>query len=324
VKEKQKLAIDIFSEWLRRQGHQVYRSDSSYWVDRGPRVYQAFPYHWLIHPSEEELLTFLKDHKAIGLRYSTSLNSQTGCISYHAVFDKMCYSFDDLGKWARKNVRKGLKNCEIEAVSFEHLAEEGWQLQVDTLNRQGRKLKATEEDWRQRCSAAADLHGFEAWGALVQGRLAASVITYLMGDCCYMLYQQCHRDFLAMHINNALSFKVTQTLLHRQEVNSFLYGLHSLDAPASVDEFKFRMGYTAKPVRQRVVFHPWFSPVIIRSSYATVKKLSTLFQGHPILTKSEGLLRFYLQGNQPLNEQNWPNCLVNQRSEIINHQFNMI
>lgn len=321
MNKEQELAIDIFAEWLRRQGHHVCRTASSHWFNQGPRVYQAFPYHWLIHPSEEELFKFIIDHKAIGLRYSTSLNSQVGSISYHAVYEKPHYIFDDLGKWARKNVRRGLKNCKIEAVSFERLAEEGWQLQVDTLNRQGRRLKVAEEDWRQRCLAAADLPGFEAWGALVQGRLAASVITYRMGDCCYMLYQQCHRDYLAAHVNNALSFEVTRTMIGRQEVRSILYGLHSLDAPESVDEFKFRMGYRARPVRQRVVFHPWLSPVIIKASYVAVKQLSPLFRGNPILAKTEGMLRFYLQGNRPLTDQDWPNCLVAQRAEIIENNL---
>ena len=51
---------EIFAEWLRRQGHSVVRTTSSYWYDKSSRVYQAFPYHWIIQPTEEELINFYK------------------------------------------------------------------------------------------------------------------------------------------------------------------------------------------------------------------------------------------------------------------------
>jgi len=38
--------IEIFAEWLRHQGHQIHKTQHSYWYDQGPCVYQAFPYHW--------------------------------------------------------------------------------------------------------------------------------------------------------------------------------------------------------------------------------------------------------------------------------------
>jgi hypothetical protein len=89
-------------------------------------------------------------------------------------------------------------------------------------------------------------------------------------------------------------------------VRSILYGLHSLDAPPSVDEFKFRMGYTAKAVRQRVVFHPWLRPAFNPLSHAAVRGLRKWLPGSPLLAKAEGMLRFYLQGRLPLELQQAP------------------
>ncbi|MBU4356028.1 MAG: hypothetical protein KJ822_11870 [Proteobacteria bacterium] len=300
---------EIFAEWLKKQGQRVLRTDSSYWVDCGFRVFQAFPYHWLIQPGEKELSGLLKSHHVIGLRYSTPLESPEGCLSYHAVYESNSYDFDNLGKWGRKNVRRGLKNCHIEPISFKLLAEEGWRIQLDTLDRQGRKVNTPYSHWAQLCLSAADLPGFTAWGAIVEGLLAASVITFQMQDCCYMLYQQCLREYLTAHVNNALSFVVTQTMVSRPGVKSILYGLHSLDAPASVDEFKFRMGYTPKPVRQRVVFHPCLKPVFNRYSHAAVQRFLARRPGDPILAKAEGMMRFYLEGKRPLAEQQKPECL---------------
>ena len=306
---------EVFAEWLRRQGRHVIRTESSYWFDQGPRVYQAFPYHWVIQPPENELLQFLRQTPAMGLRYSTSLDFPIGHISYHAVYEGNSYGFESLGKWARKNVRRGLKNCSVEPISFERLFEDGWLLQRDTLDRQGRELNLTKDIWHKICFSAKDLPGFEAWGALIDGGLAASVITFLMDDCIYMLYQQCYREYLTEHVNNALSFVVTQSMISRSEVRSILYGLHSLDAPPSVDEFKFRMGYTAKPVRQRVVFNPWLKPFFNRGSYALIRGLRNFWPGNPTLAKAEGMFRFYLEGRRPLNQQTWPEVLTKSQSE---------
>jgi len=310
------MSPEVFAEWLRRQGHHVIRTASSYWFNQGPRVYQAFPYHWIIQPTETELLQFLRQTAAMGLRYSTSLDFPTGHISYHAIYEGNSYGFDSLGKWARKNVRRGLKNCSVEPISLERLSEDGWLLQRDTLDRQGRRLNLTKDKWETICSSAKDLPGFEAWGALCDGRLAASVITFLMDDCIYMLYQQCYREYLTEHVNNALSFVVTQTVTGRPQVRSILYGLHSLDAPANVDEFKFRMGYTAKAVRQRVVFHPRLTPFFNNATYKFVRLLSRLRPGDPVLAKAEGMFRFYLEGQRPLNQQTWPEVLTQPNSEV--------
>ena len=317
LNHEQKFAIDTFAEWLRRRGYHVFRTDSSYWVNFGPRVYQAFPYHWVIRPSQEELEQVFHRHKALALRYSTFLTEPTGCISYHAIYDEPSYHLEKLGKWARKNIRRGLKNCTVEPVSFKQLANGGWELQKDTLARQKRRLNSTHESWPRLCLQASDLPGFEAWGALVNGKLAASVITYKMADCCYMLYQQCHRDFLAAHVNNALSFEVTRIMTGRQDINNILYGLHSLDAPPSVDEFKFRMGYKAKPVRQRVVFHPWLAPLFGKNVHAVVRNFLRCCPSNVTLAKAEGLIRFYLEGKRPLTQQNWPECLADQKAQLI-------
>jgi len=308
---------DIFAEWFRRQGYRVVRTPSSYWYEVSPRVYQAFPYHWVMQPPEDELSRFLRQNRAIGLRYSTSVDRPLGCISYHAVYDQPSYTLDGLDRRSRQNIRSGLKNCRVELISFERLAKDGWSLEKDTLDRQGRHVNLKEETWRQRCMAAADLPGFEAWGALVDGRLAASLLTFQMEDCCEMISQQCHRDYLRERVNNALSFVVTQTMVSRTNIRSIFYALHSLDAPASVDEFKFRMGYTTKPVRQRVVFHPWLALFFNRASHATVKQLLRRYPGHPTLAKAEGMLRFYLEGKRPLNEQNWPECLNHRKKELL-------
>jgi hypothetical protein len=302
---------ESFAEWLRRQGHDVVRTATCYWYDKGPRVYEAFPSHWVISPTEDELTELLRQKRAIGLRYSTSLNAHLGCISYHAVYERPTYDFGDLGARTRSHVRRGLRNSSVEPISFQLLAEHGWALYCDTLDRQGRRLDRTRENWRNLCLAASDLPGFEAWGALIKGHLVASIIAFRLDDCYHLLYQQCDRDFLRDKVNNALSFVVTKTMVGRPGIRSVFYGFHSLDAPPSVDEFKFLMGYAAKPVRQRVVFHPQLSPLFNRATHRLVSWVKTLRPDSNSISKAEGMIRFYLEGRRPMQEQRLPQPLRN-------------
>jgi hypothetical protein len=92
------------------------------------------------------------------------------------------------------------------------------------------------------------------------------------------------------------------------------YGLHSLDAPPSVDQFKFRMGYRARPVKQSVIFHPSVRPLINCVTHALVRAGLRLRPGNYILSKAEGMLRFHLQGRLPLSQQTLPAPLARSES----------
>lgn len=298
--------VEIFAEWLRGIGHRVIQSDTSYWYDQGPSVFQAFPYHWEICPTENELSKLFSEYHAVGLRYSTPLRSAYGAISYHTIMNKSTYQIDDLGKKTRKNIRRGLKTSVVMPISFSLLSEDGWSVRQDTLDRQGRSIKRDQAQWRRRCLKAGDLPGFEAWGAFIEKQLAAALITFQMDDTCYILEQYSVRKFLPENVNNAISYTVTKEMIAREPIQSIFYGLHSLDAPASLDQFKFHMGYSAKPVRQRVVFHPRLKPIFNKATHALLKHAHNLKPGSPFLAKTEGMVRFFLQGMKPIDEQPLP------------------
>jgi len=310
---------EVFAEWFRLQGHRVIRTPSSYWCEIGPRVYQAFPYHWLIDPQDGEPYQLLSENKAIGLRYSTSSGALQGKISYHAVYEDDSYDLSALSTKMRTKVRRGLKYVNVKPIPVERLATEGWTLRSETSVRQGRVGAESPAWWHRLCLSAEDLPGFEAWGAIHEGQLVAALLAFTCDDTCSILYQQSATEYLRYKINNALTYAFTLEALGRSGISQIFYGLHSLDAPSSVDEFKFHMGYTAKPVRQRVVFHPWLTPVFNSASHAVVMQLLRWRPGQPTLAKTEGMIRFYLEGKRPLNEQNWPECLTYRKRELLKH-----
>lgn len=300
---------EVFAEWLRRQGHRVERTASTWWYEASPHVYQAFPFHWVIRPAEEELTEFLRRRRALALRYSTPLDAPAGRVSYHVTCDDRGYGLKALKRSIRKAVCRGLARCRVERIPLERIASEGWALEAGTCRRQGREVPLSREAWRRRYLAAAELPGFEAWGALVDGRLGAALLCFQMDGWVELIAQQSLAEFFDARVNNALTFVVTEDALHRPEVRSVFYTLESLDAPASVDTFKFRMGFGARPLRQRVVFHPWAERAARPWAHRVVRAALRCHPTSRVLSKAEGMLRFHLQGSQPASEQEWPACL---------------
>lgn len=306
---------EIVAEWFRRQSYRVVRTPSSWWYEASPLVYQAFPFHWVIQPEQGELLELMQRQHAIALRYSTPLQEPIGRVSYHVVCDDAQYCLEKLDRRARNAVRNGLGSCRVERVPLERLAEEGWELEADTCRRQGRNVPLSRERWRRRHLAAANLSGFEGWGALVNGRLAASLLCVRIDDWCEVFAQQCLTEFLAARVNNALTFVFTRSTLQRPEIGAVFYTVQSLDAPASVDQFKFRMGYSARPLRQRVMFRPWAAHLVGPWAHRLVSGTLRLNPASGALAKAEGMIRFYLDGKHPAPDQDWPTCLEKPRRE---------
>lgn len=294
------------AEWLRRRGHRIIEGAGSLWYDAGARVFQPVPFHRVFAPPEAELRRLMRKAGALGLRYSAPPGFHTGLLSYHVIFDQGPYTIDRLSPRTRNKIRRGLRESNVVPISLDQLAEEGWRLQQDTLARQGRAASMDRAGWERLCRAARGLPGFEAWGAFVGEDLAATLLLTRVDDTFLILTAQSRSDYLDKYVNNALCFSVSTELWGRPGVRAIFYSTHSLDAPPSVDEFKFLMGYRARPVRQRVCFHPLAAPLFNPLSHAAVRLMLRAGMDHPALRKAEGLLRFYLEGRQPARLQQPP------------------
>ena len=153
------------------------------------------------------------------------------------------------------------------------------------------------------------LPGFEAWAAISNGELAGAVIICRIDDMFNVPYAMSHSRFLCDHVNNAVFYATSCNMLEREGVNGIFYTVQSLDAPANVDEFKFRMGLKPKAVRQRVDFHNLLNPFATPMTHSWTKNLLQHDPSNPLLAKAEGMLRFHVDGNHALPEQPWPECL---------------
>ena len=303
---------ETFAEWLRRQGYRVYRTASSYWYEAGPRVLQAFPYNWIIRPDEREIRDLLLKNGFAAVRYSVPLSYRNGKASYHIVLHKP-YQLEMLKRQTRNGIKRGLEHFSVERISFKQLATKGWVLQRDTLERQDRLKSMAREEWETLCYSAEDLQGFETWAAISDGELAGALIICRIDDVFNVPYAMSQSCFLRSHVNNAVFYEVSCNMLNREGVNGIFYTLQSLDAPATVDEFKFRMGFKPIAVRQCVDFHPLLNPFANNRALSWTQRLLQRAPSNPMLAKAEGVLRFHVEGCKALPKQPWPTCLERRR-----------
>jgi len=108
----------------------------------------------------------------------------------------------------------------------------------------------------------------------------------------------------------------TRQAIARPDVRELFYGFESLDASDNVDEFKFRMGFKAVPMRQRIVFHPAISPLIRPALLSFVVRFGTGVLHSPKMEKTAGMIRFYLIGRQPLSRQAYPSFLQGRPDDL--------
>ena len=293
-KEKQVVNSDGFAEFLSRQGHRIVKTESCFWYDARPGFYFYFPYHKLITPSAEELKQILWGRRCIGARYFTPMD-HVGKESFTIVCSDKNYDITSVdAHHARRQTRRGLENFNIRQIEFKDLAKIGISLNNDTLIRQGRDPSTYEEKkWQIYCSAADGLEGFEAWGAFSGDHLASFMVAFQMEDHFTILHHSSATEFLPSYPNNALVFYVTKLKLALPEVDTVSYGPQSLDAPESLEIFKFRMGFQKRPMKQTIVFNPLVRPFINELSHKAIQGLSAFRPESDVLRKLDGIIRLY-------------------------------
>jgi len=113
-----------------------------------------------------------------------------------------------------------------------------------------------------------------------------------------VLYAQSDRRYFDKYINNALCYTVSHELYARPGIRRIFYSTQSLDAPASVDEFKFAMGYRAQAVRQIVKFHPVAAPLLNWTTYKLGRWMMARYPDNAYFSKIDGMIRLYLDGKR--------------------------
>jgi hypothetical protein len=284
-----------FADFLSAIGHHVLVTSSGEWFDAGPRFFLNIPFHRTISPLGGELSELLRRGRAIGVRYASPL-AGSGRLSYQIVCDQRPYEIEALSPNNRSKVRRGLRRCEIERVDCRVIATQGRQAHLDTMRRQGRSRsdpRRAPEIWSRYWEAAASTEGMEAWGAFVDRKLAAYLLTVRLEDRIEFLVARSSAEHLNHYPNNALIYTVTREMLGRGGIAEVTFGLESLERVDALDQFKFAMGFRQRPLRQCVVVRPALARFLrLAGVQRAVRWQAARPTAHPSWRKLAGIIDF--------------------------------
>lgn len=286
-----------FADFWRIQGHKVIETKSCYWYNPQPLFFMSLPYHRLVTPPRRELASVLLRGPSVAIRFPSVLDG-TGKEGGLFICSDRNYDLSSLYQKARNQTRRGLENCTVERIDLAYLAEHGHVLNVETFFRQGRDPQTiTEQQWRHYCKAASEIPDFEAWGAFVEGHLAAFMVAALVEGWFSILHQSCASKYLRYYPNNALVFNVTKLKLSHPEVAYVSYGLKSLEDTSGLDHFKLRMGFEFKPFKECVVFNPVLRPLLQAGGRKVVEWMAHRNPDSDLWRKAAKALRLATKGN---------------------------
>jgi hypothetical protein len=250
------MEAEQFAQFFALQGYRTMRTDSSFWYEIHPFCWQSIPYHLVAEPSAAEIRRLFFKHFSLVIRFFTE-NRQNTLPAHIWVYDRRDYDFATLATKTRNQVRRGLERNAVQRVDFAFLAPAGWQLILETANRQARNADfADQPAWIRYCTAAAGIQDFEAWGAFLSGRLAAFLVAATVNGYCYILHQASRTTGLKDYPNNALIYKFTRCKLNDPDVQVVSYGLDSIEDTPGLRNFKKSMGFYRRPLNQRILINP--------------------------------------------------------------------
>jgi len=253
------------SLFLQSRGIKVVRTESGCWYAeyQQARILQSFPPQRLLTPTAAELRDVFKQFpRAIAARYIGPMKGR-GKASFRWVYRRP-FDLAKLTHKVRNRTRSGLKMCQIRNLGFQELIPLADESHRNTMERHGEKTPTSLGLSRELDQCRA----YEAWGAFVNERLAAFLVTLWVEDWAHIIIQRSANAYLKYYPNNALVVTVLENLLTRHGVSVVNYGWESLSPSESLDYFKASMGFEQEPIRQRIALRSWLRgllhPVICR------------------------------------------------------------
>jgi len=271
-------------------GFTVHRSPNGWWYEAGPRFLLGVPTHRALTIDPAEAKQVLRATGALGLRY-VAADPACGRSSWQMVATGTDYDLSQFSSNTRSKVRRGLKQNTVRPISGAELAKVGEQAFRDTVERQGRAGRYGIERWHRMLEAADATPGIEIWSAWHDDVMAAYLLVMVFDDGCEFYEARSRNDTLRFYPNNALIYTVTCEMLKERGVEEITFGIEGLEELGSLDAFKLAMGYTKKPIRQHVIFHPALQAALsVRPLRSALALMARRPQASAFWRRAEGLL----------------------------------
>ncbi|MGB2998436.1 MAG: hypothetical protein WBC59_07335 [Phycisphaerae bacterium] len=226
------------------------------WVQESHGLLLRFPCERTEPIDFEEIRQALGLHGVRVVSYLLESDDAHPATCFHYVCKDPEYDVEHLSSHARRDIRRGLRRFTARLCTWDELAEKGYDVHVETVQRHGYTAPPPGGIRRY----ADKRHGtpfFDIWGAWEGDELVAWLSAIKVDN--WAVINLCNSRTAALKNcpNNAILYLATRRLLVDEKRDFVSYGLSSVQVSEShlgLHKYKVRMGYEALPVHR--VFVP--------------------------------------------------------------------
>ena len=132
----------------------------------------------------------------------------------------------------------------------------------DALARQPGSGPIAPETWTECCRVAGGILGLTATGCVVDGDLAAFLLSWVSRRRCYVLMYYRSPRFDAFRPSHKLIADFTSRTIRRDDVDAVTLGRDLVPAQGAVGDFKRHAGYRTEPIPVAAVVDPRYRALL--------------------------------------------------------------
>ncbi len=278
-------------------------SRGSFWLRSEWGAFERHPVFGVEVPEAAEINRIFWKNWTLVVSYLLPADSGHPANAWLYVCADKNYELEKLGTQARRNIRRALRRFRFEYCDVETLRTNGEHIFCQTRSRVGLS-DGTTQNFKRLCDSVAKNPGYRILAAWDGEVMAAYMLAICVEDwITFSAYAG--NDHLNSCPNEGMIFHIMQQFFRDGNGSIVSYGLSSIqdaDNVVTLDYFKKKVGFEARPVHRVFVFHPLIRPLINPISYWVVRKLAALWPRNRLLRKGLGLIAIQLGYNRPLSD----------------------
>ena len=270
----EEIAGSALARFFELRGRRIVKGCGGLWYTVPGKFLMSLPYQVMLDPDPAEVRQLICDSGTLGARFPSL--SWSGVESGLYVFRGRTYDIGSLHTKHRPRVRHAMERFEVRLATKNELLEQGRELNVSTMARQGRYDPEFGEhnQWARLVEAAFVCPEVAFPAAFCGSRLAAFMTICREQGWLHILHQMSRHDDLPDFPNHLLTYTVTREAAADTSLDCVCYGYKPLFAADGLHEYKLRFGYEMMPHRSAIQLRPILGAVLNQSAARAAVRLA--------------------------------------------------
>jgi hypothetical protein len=256
--------LERFSEMLRQKNRRFERIDGQLFVRKRQWIAPLGPASQAYHLNEAQCRELLRKLGGLWVMWTDGFESPAPGSEWYALVCRRHIPVEEVvSENTRKQIRRGLKRCEVRQVEVREIAQNGYETYCAAIGDYGKQAinLPTEEEFARRVMTDESFGDIRhQWAAFYEGKMVGFTQNLLYGktEVDYTLGKW-HPQYLKHYPSYALFYKMNEFYLAQKEYPYINAGSRSISHETGVQEFLikkfgFEKAYTGLHVHYRPPF----------------------------------------------------------------------